>query len=71
MITELAPTGQPLLLFSLHHDRARLALLQRDEAGFAKHIERMQHWCNVTRNATLFARVEALFKQGRRVGSVN
>jgi hypothetical protein len=67
-LAELTPSGQPLLLFLLHEDRARLAILERNAALFDEHIERMRHWADAAQNSMLLGRVEVAIKQGRRAG---
>jgi hypothetical protein len=60
LLEETLPSGNPLLIGSLHRDRAQVALLERDQDGLVHHARAMEEWFRGTRNPSLIAQCERL-----------
>lgn len=68
LIDEVRPLHNPLLSGCVHRDRARVALLARDAAGFARHLAAASDYFHVTRNPCLIQQCEALAAHGTGAG---
>jgi tetratricopeptide (TPR) repeat protein len=62
---ELALGKSPLHLGRLHEALARIAVLQRDGAGFSHHLLQLREYFGATRNPTLIKRSDRLASLGR------
>ncbi|MDB4991272.1 MAG: transcriptional regulator, LuxR family, partial [Myxococcaceae bacterium] len=58
----------PLLLGSLHRDRARVALIARDRLGFDRHLAAMSELFRATRNPCLIQQCDGLAAQAVTTG---
>ena len=63
LISEHGQHRGPLTLGALHDARARVAQLQKDEAGVVFHLDQMRHWYRLTGAPSLVERCERLIKQ--------
>jgi hypothetical protein len=68
LIEQKQPTQNPLLLGSLHRDRAKVALLSGDTASFDRSFLAMQEWFGATQNPWLFQQADALLSRAVRAG---
>jgi tetratricopeptide (TPR) repeat protein len=69
LLDYFATTENPLVLGTLHHGRARVALLAGDRDTYAEQLMLTRRWFERTENPALIAFVEALAQRGR--GSVD
>lgn len=67
-LSHFAATATPLLLGELHRDRARVALLARDEDAFDRHFREMQLHFGATGNPWLVQQCDALLTRAVRAG---
>lgn len=64
LIRRATAIGNPATCGTLHEARARLALLERDNLGYRKHLDHTERWFRQTKNPLLVARFERLSKSG-------
>jgi len=69
LLEYFAHTENPLVLGTLHHGRARVALLAGDQETYSDQLMRTRRWFERTENPTLIAYAEALAQRGR--GSID
>ncbi len=60
LLEEVLPSGNPLLVGSVHRDRAHVALLERDHDGYVTHARAMDEWFRATRHPSLVQQCEKL-----------
>jgi tetratricopeptide (TPR) repeat protein len=68
LLEEAELSANPLLIGSLHRDRAYVALIARDAAAFDQHAAAMARLFRGTKNPALFQQCERLAKEGLKTG---
>lgn len=68
LLDEQKDHDNPLVIGLMHKARARVALLQKDEAVFDHHLALMQQWFKRTDNPALVVQCQKLADDGRRSG---
>ncbi|MDB4987592.1 MAG: hypothetical protein JWN04_2770, partial [Myxococcaceae bacterium] len=62
------PDPNPLTLGSLERDRARVAIVAKDDYAFEHSLAEMKRWFNATRNPWLLQQCDALVASAERTG---
>jgi hypothetical protein len=68
LLEEVEASGNPLLIGSLHRDRAQVALIARDAAAFEQHLSAMAYWFRGTKNPALIQQCERFASEGLKAG---
>jgi hypothetical protein len=68
LLEEIEASGNPLLIGSLHRDRAQVALIARDATAFERHLSAMARWFRATKNPALIQQCERFASEGLKAG---
>jgi hypothetical protein len=68
LMTEVRASENPLLIGSLHRDRAHVARIARDATAFEEHAAAMSKWFRATKNPALIQQCERCGSEGLKAG---
>jgi tetratricopeptide (TPR) repeat protein len=68
LLAEVEASENPLLIGSLHRDRAHVAMIARDAPAFEQHLAAMALWFRATKNPALIQQCERSASEGLKAG---